>query len=323
LKVADQVAIHEAMEQRAISIANPRTSVLAAVNPIKDRYDPSRTLKQNVDISAPIMSRFDLFFVVLDEGDQAIDFNIARHIVSVHTGKASYNRPEFSLEDLQLYIRYARTLKPTVSEQMHTCAHASPCDRLPPRFSSSLLLLRVYSSAHFKVSSVRISLTHRYMITQRFGVHVTPWTGQREPSHRPVYRRREITSLLFPLFDFVRVLSRASSLLPVCRSDADPFARLCPLFPRPQISDAAQEELVATYTRLRRVDSNGTNKRGSRITVRQLESMIRLAEARARLDLENEVTPSHVKEAARLLKKSIVHVENRDVDLDEGEASST
>jgi len=109
METTDQVAIHEAMEQQTISIAkagiqatlNARTSILAAANPIKGRYDPSRTLKQNVDISAPIMSRFDLFFVVLDEGDQAIDYNIARHIVNVHTGKASYNRPEFSLEDLQ------------------------------------------------------------------------------------------------------------------------------------------------------------------------------------------------------------------------------
>ena len=123
METTDQVAIHEAMEQQTISIAkagiqatlNARTSILAAANPIKGRYDPSRTLKQNVDISAPIMSRFDLFFVVLDEGDQAIDYNIARHIVNVHTGKASYNRPEFSLEDLQLYIRYAKTRKPAVS----------------------------------------------------------------------------------------------------------------------------------------------------------------------------------------------------------------
>jgi DNA replication licensing factor MCM6 len=131
---ADQVAIHEAMEQQTISIAkagiqatlNARTSILAAANPIKGRYDPSRTLKQNVDISAPIMSRFDLFFVVLDQGDQAIDYNIARHIVNVHTGKASYNRPEFSLEDLQLYIRYARTRKPAVSRtHTHRTLHAA------------------------------------------------------------------------------------------------------------------------------------------------------------------------------------------------------
>ena len=37
--------------------------------------------------------------------------------------------------------------------------------------------------------------------------------------------------------------------------------------------------------------------------------MVRLAEARARLELSEWVTPQHVIEAARLLKKSIVHVE--------------
>lgn len=125
MDVSDQVAIHEAMEQQTISIAkagiqatlNARTSILAAANPIKGRYDPSRTLKQNVDISAPIMSRFDLFFVVLDECDNAIDYNIARHIVNVHSGKATETIQEFSMEDLQLYIRYARTIKPKVSSE--------------------------------------------------------------------------------------------------------------------------------------------------------------------------------------------------------------
>lgn len=73
----DQVAIHEAMEQQTISLAkagihatlNARTSVLAAANPIYGRYDKTKSLKFNLDISAPIMSRFDLFFVVLDQCD--------------------------------------------------------------------------------------------------------------------------------------------------------------------------------------------------------------------------------------------------------------
>lgn len=39
-------------------------------------------------ISAPIMSRFDLFFVVLDECDETADFNIAQHIIRVHQNKA-------------------------------------------------------------------------------------------------------------------------------------------------------------------------------------------------------------------------------------------
>ena len=70
---SDQVAIHEAMEQQTISITkagiqatlNARTSILAAANPVFGRYDRTKTLKSNVTISAPIMSRFDLFFVLL------------------------------------------------------------------------------------------------------------------------------------------------------------------------------------------------------------------------------------------------------------------
>lgn len=79
----DQVAIHEAMEQQTISITkagiqatlNARASILAAANPIYGRYDRSKTLKANVALSAPILSRFDLFFVVLDECDELADYN--------------------------------------------------------------------------------------------------------------------------------------------------------------------------------------------------------------------------------------------------------
>lgn len=74
MKYVDQTAIHEAMEQQTISIAkagvfatlNARTSILAAANPVFGRYDKSKSLKNNINISAPIMSRFDLFFVVCD-----------------------------------------------------------------------------------------------------------------------------------------------------------------------------------------------------------------------------------------------------------------
>jgi DNA replication licensing factor MCM6 len=80
------------MEQQTISITkagiqatlNARTSVLAAANPIHGRYDRSKTLKANLQLSPAIMSRFDLFFVVLDECDASMDRAIAEHIVDVH-----------------------------------------------------------------------------------------------------------------------------------------------------------------------------------------------------------------------------------------------
>jgi len=46
---------------------NARTSILAAANPIGGRYDKAKSLRQNIQMSAPIMSRFDLFFVLIDE----------------------------------------------------------------------------------------------------------------------------------------------------------------------------------------------------------------------------------------------------------------
>ena len=77
------------MEQQTISIAkagihatlNARTSILAAANPTMGRYDKSKSLRYNVQISPPIMSRFDLFFVVTDKKDQNEDQAVANHIV--------------------------------------------------------------------------------------------------------------------------------------------------------------------------------------------------------------------------------------------------
>jgi DNA replication licensing factor MCM6 len=96
---------------------NARTSVLAAANPIHGRYDKGKTLKQNVDISAPILSRFDLFFVVLDECDDLVDYNIAQHIVRLHQNKEAAVSADFTLRDLQVYIKFARMLKPRLSKE--------------------------------------------------------------------------------------------------------------------------------------------------------------------------------------------------------------
>ncbi|KAJ1509029.1 MCM DNA helicase complex subunit mcm6 [Coelomomyces lativittatus] len=117
MDIRDQVAIHEAMEQQTISIAkagihatlNARTSILAAANPVHGRYDKSLTLRQNIGLSAPILSRFDLFFVVLDEGDPATDVQVAHHVVQM---RREPDVGEYTLEQVRRYLFFAKRFQP-------------------------------------------------------------------------------------------------------------------------------------------------------------------------------------------------------------------
>ncbi|KAI9091287.1 MCM2/3/5 family-domain-containing protein [Phlyctochytrium arcticum] len=206
MDIKDQVAIHEAMEQQTISIAkagiqatlNARTSILAAANPIYGRYDRKLTLKQNIQMSPPIMSRFDIFFVLLDECNEITDWNIARHIVNFHQHQADGIDPDYTVEQLLRFLTFARALRPVMT------------------------------------------------------------------------------------------------------SDARAY-------------------LVNQYRNLRQADATGISRSSYRITVRQLESMIRLSEALAKLHCCREITVAHVKEAAHILRTSIVHVEQDEVEMDDDE----
>ena len=198
----DQVAIHEAMEQQTISIAktgihatlNARSSILAAANPVFGRYDRSKSLRFNVDISPPIMSRFDLFFVIFDEKRDDEDFQIATHIVSMHRLKEDSLHPEFSTEEMQTYIKFARTIKPRFTQE----------------------------SAHM---------------------------------------------------------------------------------------------LKEEFKRMRQNEKNGQRGSAYKITVRQLESLIRLSEGMARAHCDNEIKPNYVREVCRLMRNSNINIVKGDIEF--------
>merc|ERR1719245_1414283 len=88
----DRTSIHEAMEQQTISISKAgivaslqaRCAVVAVANPTEGRYDPQRTFAQNVNLSDPILSRFDVLCVLRDESDPVQDERLADHVVCSH-----------------------------------------------------------------------------------------------------------------------------------------------------------------------------------------------------------------------------------------------
>jgi DNA replication licensing factor MCM6 len=95
---------------------NARTSVLAAANPIGGRYDRTKSLRQNINMTAPIMSRFDLFFVLVDECNEVTDYAIARRIVDLHSHLKESITRTYTVDEIQRYITFARLFQPKVAE---------------------------------------------------------------------------------------------------------------------------------------------------------------------------------------------------------------
>merc|ERR1712055_1142545 len=89
---ADRTAIHEVMKQQTISIAkagimtslNARVSILAAANPAYGRYNTKRSIEDNIQLPAALLSRFDLIWLIQDKADREQDLRLANHIAYVH-----------------------------------------------------------------------------------------------------------------------------------------------------------------------------------------------------------------------------------------------
>ena len=125
----DRTSIHEAMEQQSISVSKAgivtslqaRCAVIAAANPIGGRYDSANTLSDNVELTDPIIQRFDILCVIQDVVDPEADARLATfvtqsHMQSVPTRDAAGIEPATAVAPddgipqdlLRKYIQYAR-----------------------------------------------------------------------------------------------------------------------------------------------------------------------------------------------------------------------
>jgi replicative DNA helicase Mcm len=124
MRPEDRVAIHEAMEQHTVSVAkggivatlNARTAILAAANPALGRYEPHRTVAENISLPVTILSRFDLIFVLRDVPNKESDSKMSEHILEIHRKGLSPVEPPIPLDLLRKYVSYAKGIKPVLTK---------------------------------------------------------------------------------------------------------------------------------------------------------------------------------------------------------------
>jgi replicative DNA helicase Mcm len=113
------------MEQHTVSVAkggivatlNARTAILAAANPALGRYEPHRTVAENISLPVTILSRFDLIFVLRDVPNKEADGKMSEHILEMHRKGLSPVEPPIPLELLRKYISYAKGIKPILTKE--------------------------------------------------------------------------------------------------------------------------------------------------------------------------------------------------------------
>ncbi|CAG9835322.1 unnamed protein product [Diabrotica balteata] len=124
----DRTAIHEVMEQQTISIAkagimttlNARVSILAAANPAYGRYNPKRTLEQNIQLPAALLSRFDLLWLIQDKADRDNDLKLAKHITYVHqhSKQPPMEVAALDMKVMRKYISMCKMKDPAIPEEL-------------------------------------------------------------------------------------------------------------------------------------------------------------------------------------------------------------
>src|SRR5690242_6895399 len=125
MKPEDRSALHEVMEQQSVSIAkggivatlNARTSILAAANPMYGKYDPFKNITENVNLPVPLLTRFDLIFVVRDIPSKERDTRIARHILNLHRVSGTDTKSLIDVDILTKYLSYAKRFDPNLTPE--------------------------------------------------------------------------------------------------------------------------------------------------------------------------------------------------------------
>jgi replicative DNA helicase Mcm len=121
----DRNALHETMEQQTVSVAkggivatlNARTSILAASNPVLGKYDPYRNIAENLNLPIPLLTRFDLIFVLRVIPDRSRDERLAKHVLELHRKGLFSTAPPLEFNILKKYLIFSKKISPILTQE--------------------------------------------------------------------------------------------------------------------------------------------------------------------------------------------------------------
>jgi replicative DNA helicase Mcm len=122
----DRSSMHEAMEQQTVSIAkagisltlDAKTSIMAAANPKFGNYDPDLSLMDNINIPSPLLSRFDLIWLIRDGVNITEDIMKANHILDGFDETEQSNDCRFNNLELTAFINEAKKYTPKITKEV-------------------------------------------------------------------------------------------------------------------------------------------------------------------------------------------------------------
>ena len=143
----DRSSLHEAMEAQRISVAKAginatlqcRCSMLAAANPKYGRFEEETSIYDQIDLPAPLVSRFDLIEILTDKPNKAHDEQLSSHILATQLrgqarmlpegseiegisvedilSKTDSIRPIYDIETLRKYVAYSKRIVPVMTAE--------------------------------------------------------------------------------------------------------------------------------------------------------------------------------------------------------------
>jgi DNA replication licensing factor MCM7 len=99
---------------------NARVSILAAANPAFGKYNPRKSIEQNIQLPAALLSRFDILWLIQDKPDRDSDLRLAQHITYVHQHNVQppTNFKPLDMKLMRRYIALCKTKQPVVPQSL-------------------------------------------------------------------------------------------------------------------------------------------------------------------------------------------------------------